>query len=51
MKKWTLIHRGKPKLTDETEKFRLSPEISQILENRNINSEEEIKFIAYNSIS
>ncbi|WP_414697903.1 single-stranded-DNA-specific exonuclease RecJ [Peptacetobacter sp. AB845] len=50
MKKWTLIHRGKPKLTDETEKFRLSPEISQILENRNINSEEEIKLFTNPSL-
>ena len=50
MKKWTLIHRGKPKLTDETNKFKLSPEISQILENRNINSEEEIKLFTNPSL-
>ena len=50
MKKWTLIHRGKPGVTDETEKFKLSPEISQILENRNINSEEEIKLFTNPSL-
>jgi len=50
MKKWTLIHRGKPDVTDETEKFKLSPEISQILENRNINSEEEIKLFTNPSL-
>ncbi|WP_300279421.1 single-stranded-DNA-specific exonuclease RecJ [Peptacetobacter sp.] len=43
MKKWTLIHKGKPELTREAEHFNISPEISQILKNRNINSEEEIK--------
>ena len=50
MKKWTLIHRGKPKMNNETEKFKLSPEISQILENRSINSEEEIKLFTNPSL-
>lgn len=50
MKKWTLIHRGKPGVTDETERFKLSPEISQILENRSINSEEEIKLFTNPSL-
>lgn len=50
MKKWTLIHRGKPETTKETAKFKLSPEISQILENRSINSEEEIKLFTNPSL-
>lgn len=50
MKKWTLIHRGKPEITEETKKFKLSPEISQILKNRNINTEDEIKLFTNPSL-
>lgn len=43
MKKWTLIHKGKPELTEEAKKFKISPEISQILKNRKVDTEEDIK--------
>ena len=38
-KKWTLKHKGKVKETDLSKKINISPEISQILNNRGINDE------------
>lgn len=38
-KKWTLKHKGRVKETDLSEKINISPEISQILNNRGINDE------------
>lgn len=40
-KKWTLKHKGKVKETDLSKKINISPEISQILNNRGINNEKD----------
>ena len=40
-KKWTLKHKGKIKETDLSKKINISPEISQILNNRGINNEKD----------
>ena len=40
-KKWTLKHKGKVKETDLSKKLKISPEISQILNNRGINNEKD----------
>ena len=40
-KKWTLKHKGKVKTTDLSKKINISPEISQILNNRGINDEKD----------
>lgn len=40
-KKWTLKHKGKVKETDLSRKINISPEISQILNNRGINDEKD----------
>ena len=40
-KKWTLKHKGKVKKTDLSKKINISPEISQILNNRGINDEKD----------
>ena len=40
-KKWTLKHKGKVKETELSKKINISPEISQILNNRGINDEKD----------
>ncbi len=40
-KKWTLKHKGSVKATDLSNKINISPEISQILNNRGINDEKD----------
>ena len=40
-KKWTLKHKGRVKATDLSNKINISPEISQILNNRGINDEKD----------
>ncbi len=40
-KKWTLKHKGKVKTTNLSKKINISPEISQILNNRGINDEKD----------
>lgn len=40
-KKWTLKHKGKVKESDLSKKMNVSPEISQILNNRGINDEKD----------
>ncbi|WP_343344803.1 single-stranded-DNA-specific exonuclease RecJ [Terrisporobacter petrolearius] len=40
-KKWTLKHKGKVKETELSKKINISPEISQILNNRDINDEKD----------
>lgn len=40
-KKWTLKHKGKIEESDLSKKFKISPEISQILSNRGIDNEKD----------
>ena len=40
-KKWTLKHKGKVQITDLSKKINISPEISQILNNRGIDNEKD----------
>ncbi|WP_419726234.1 single-stranded-DNA-specific exonuclease RecJ [Terrisporobacter petrolearius] len=42
-KKWTLKHKGKVKETELSKKINISPEISQILNNRGINDEKDVE--------